>query len=192
MLSDALCSYGDGIDEHTLRMLAAGTLTPAHASAFCGYVKIIRHRYSLDAVVRGDARWPTAPADRDLLYFLAEAFRARLVKELPADRGHASANLRQFAHRAKALLVELAEISLRVVETGLYRRLRHPGYTGSLLIWTGFALASRSAPVVALVAGLLAPVYRRRIAAEEELLARDVPGYDAYRRRTRRLIPFVW
>lgn len=116
MLSDALCSYGDGIDEDTLRLLAAGTLTPAHASAFCGYVKIIRHRYSLDAVVRGDARWPTAPADRDLLYFPAEAFRARLVKELPADRGHASANLRQFAHRAKALLIELAEISLECAQ----------------------------------------------------------------------------
>jgi MoxR-like ATPase len=122
MLSDALRSYGDSIDEDTLRLLAAGTLSPAHASGFCGYVKIVRHRFGLDAVVRGDAGWPGAPGDRDLLYFLAEAFRARLVKDLPAGKEHASPALRQFAHRAKAMLVDLAEISLEcaqmVIATG--------------------------------------------------------------------------
>jgi hypothetical protein len=112
MLSDALRSYGDGIDEETVGLLAAGTLTPAHATAFGGYVKIVRHRYGLDAIVRGDAGWPSRPDDRDLLYFLAEAFRARLIKDLPAGKAHASANLRQFAHRAKAMLVELSELSL--------------------------------------------------------------------------------
>ncbi|GAA4976893.1 MoxR family ATPase [Actinoplanes utahensis] len=112
MLSDALHSYGDGIGEEMLGLLAAGTLGPAHATAFGGYVKIVRHRYGLDAIVRGDAGWPSAPGDRDLLYFLAEAFRARLIKDLPAGKSHASAGLRQFAHRAKAMLVELAEISL--------------------------------------------------------------------------------
>ncbi|MEV4347431.1 MoxR family ATPase [Actinoplanes sp. NPDC049596] len=112
MLSDALRSYGDGIDEETVRLLAAGTLSPVHASAFGGYVKLVRHRYGLDAILRGDAGWPSRPADRDLLYFLAETFRARLVKELPADKDHAPAAVRHFAHRAKALLVELAELSL--------------------------------------------------------------------------------
>ena len=122
MLSDALRSYGPKIDEGTLRLLAAGTLSSAHASGFCGYAKIVRHRYGLDAVVRGDVGWPASPADRDLLYFLAESFRARLVKELPAGKQHASPATRQFAHRAKALLVELAEISLEcaqlVIATG--------------------------------------------------------------------------
>lgn len=116
MLSDALRSYGDGIDEQTLRLLASGTLSPGHAAAFCGYVKIVRHRYGLDAVLRGDAGWPAAPADRDLLYFLAETFRARLVKDLPANKEYASPGVRQFVHRAKALLVELAEISLECAQ----------------------------------------------------------------------------
>jgi MoxR-like ATPase len=122
MLSDALHSYGDEIDEGTLRLLAAGTLSPAHAAAFCGYVKIVRQRYGLDAILRGDARWPTAPNERDVLNFLAETFRARLIKDLPGSKQHASAALRQFAHRAKAMLIELAEISLEcaqlVVATG--------------------------------------------------------------------------
>jgi hypothetical protein len=116
MLSDALRSYGDGIGEDTLRLLAAGTLGPTHAAGFAGYVKIIRNRYGLDAVIRGDAGWPTAPTDRDLLYFLAETFRARLVKDLPASKQHASPTVRQFAHRSKALLVELAELSLECAQ----------------------------------------------------------------------------
>lgn len=80
----------------------------------------------------------------------------------------------------------------QVVDTGPYRVLRHPGYAGSLLTWTGFALASRSTPVVAVTAGLLGRAYHRRITAEEELLQRDLPGYTAYRQHTKRLIPFIW
>ena len=112
MLSDALQAYSGEVADETLRLLAGGTLSPAHASAFAGYVKIIRHRYGLEAIVSGDAGWPTAPDDRDLLYFLAEAFRARLVKDLPAGKEHAPPAVRRFAHRAKGLLVELAELSL--------------------------------------------------------------------------------
>jgi hypothetical protein len=116
MLSDALRSYGDGVDEETVRLLAAGTLSPAHASGFTAYVKTVRHRYGLDAIVRGDAGWPRAATDRDLLYFFAEAFRARLIKELPDSRDHASRSVRDFAIRAKGLLVELAEISLECAQ----------------------------------------------------------------------------
>jgi len=79
-----------------------------------------------------------------------------------------------------------------VVDRGSYRFVRHPGYAGSLLIWTGFALTSRSIPVVETVGGLLAYAYHRRVAAEEALLRRDLPGYAAYAKRTKRLIPFVW
>jgi protein-S-isoprenylcysteine O-methyltransferase len=90
---------------------------------------------------------------------------------------------------SRTLRVELAQ---RTVESGPYRFVRHPGYAGSLLIWTGFALTSRSLPVVEGVGGLLALAYHRRVAAEEVLLRRELPGYAAYSRRTKRLIPFVW
>ena len=79
-----------------------------------------------------------------------------------------------------------------LVDDGPYGVVRHPGYLGSLLTWTGFAVASRSAPVVALTSALMARAYRDRIRAEEELLARALPGYVEYMQRTRRLIPFVW
>lgn len=80
----------------------------------------------------------------------------------------------------------------RVVDTGPYRLVRHPGYAGSLLTWTGFALASRSWPVIAVVTGLLGRAYQRRVIAEEKLLRRGLPGYTAYSHRTKKLIPFLW
>lgn len=79
-----------------------------------------------------------------------------------------------------------------VTDTGPYRLIRHPGYLGSLLTWTGFALTSRSVPVVVVVPGLLGAAYGRRVTAEEQLLRRDLPGYAAYSQRTKRLVPFLW
>jgi hypothetical protein len=116
MLSDALHSYGSGVTDDTLRMLAFGTVTATHASSFRAYVKTVRNAFGLESILKGDVGWPAAPDDRDLLYFLAEAFRARLVKELAADKLSASPAAKQLAHRGKALLVELAEISLEIAQ----------------------------------------------------------------------------
>jgi protein-S-isoprenylcysteine O-methyltransferase Ste14 len=80
----------------------------------------------------------------------------------------------------------------QVVDTGPYRVVRHPGYSGALLVWIGLSLASRSVPATVVVAGLMGRAYRRRIAAEEHLLRSALPGYADYCRRTRKLIPFVW
>jgi len=90
---------------------------------------------------------------------------------------------------SRTLRVQRAQ---QVVDRGPYRFVRHPGYAGSLLIWTGFALTSRSFTVVEIVGGLLGIAYHRRVAAEEALLRRELPGYVAYSKRTKRLIPFVW
>jgi protein-S-isoprenylcysteine O-methyltransferase Ste14 len=90
---------------------------------------------------------------------------------------------------SRTLRVEDAQ---HVVDTGPYRWVRHPGYAGSLLVWLGFALASRSVPAVVLVTGLFSAVYRRRIVAEEMLLRRDLSGYVTYTERTKRLVPHVW
>ncbi|HEY6469751.1 MAG TPA: isoprenylcysteine carboxylmethyltransferase family protein [Candidatus Dormibacteraeota bacterium] len=84
------------------------------------------------------------------------------------------------------------EDAQRVVDSGPYAVVRHPGYAGSLLIWTGFALTSRSMPVVVTVAALFATAYQRRIAAEEMLLRRELPAYASYCERTKKLIPLLW
>ena len=85
-----------------------------------------------------------------------------------------------------------AEEEQQVVDSGPNRLIRHPGYLGSLLTWSGFGLTSGSLPVVATVGGLLGCAYRHRIAAEEDLLCRDLPGYLEYSGRTKKLIPLIW
>jgi protein-S-isoprenylcysteine O-methyltransferase Ste14 len=80
----------------------------------------------------------------------------------------------------------------QVTERGPYRRLRHPGYAGSLLVWCGFGLTTGSAAVLGTVAALLFPAYVHRMEAEERLLTRQLPGYAAYTERTSRLVPYVW
>ncbi|GAA1026028.1 MULTISPECIES: MoxR family ATPase [Amycolatopsis] len=116
MLSDLLHSAGDPLEDETVGLLAYATLTPQHAGAFRSYLKVARHAFDLEAILKGDARWPAEPDERDLLYFLAETFRVRLARDLPADKRHASSAVRQFAFRAKSLLVELAEISLEMAQ----------------------------------------------------------------------------
>jgi hypothetical protein len=116
MLSDALYSFGDGMTEQQLEIAANGCLTNAHAVQFRAFLKQIRNRYALTKIIDGEQKWPSAPEDRDALYFLAQSFRAQLVKELPEDKAKLSANAQNLAFRAKALLQDLANLSLEIAQ----------------------------------------------------------------------------
>lgn len=77
-----------------------------------------------------------------------------------------------------------------VVGSGPYRLLRHPSYTGALLIALGTALGFASAWSVALVLALCVPAYLFRIHVEErELVSRLGAAYEQYRTRTWSLLP---
>ncbi|GHF67319.1 hypothetical protein GCM10010218_56000 [Streptomyces mashuensis] len=81
----------------------------------------------------------------------------------------------------------------RVVREGPYRLIRHPGYSGSLLVWSGYALATAGWIAFLLVAAVLLAAYSWRIAAEERLLlAAFGAEYAGYRRDTKRLVPFLY
>jgi protein-S-isoprenylcysteine O-methyltransferase Ste14 len=75
-----------------------------------------------------------------------------------------------------------------VVSAGVYRFIRHPIYTGDLLLLIGLELALNSWLVV--LALLLVPVVLRQAIREERMLAATLPGYEAYCRATKRFIPF--
>jgi MoxR-like ATPase len=116
MLSDALNEYKDRFDDKVLDVLTAGCLSPPHASQFRAFAKQTRSRYRLAAILKGEVGWPHAPEDRDLLYFLSQSLRAHLIKELPAAREGLGEAHRELAHRAKALLKELATISFEMAQ----------------------------------------------------------------------------
>ncbi len=81
----------------------------------------------------------------------------------------------------------------RVVDTGPYRWIRHPGYVGGTLTAIGIGLAL-SSWLGALLAGLvLAAAYTIRIPREEALLAQEMgDAYRTYMARTKRFIPYLF
>lgn len=80
----------------------------------------------------------------------------------------------------------------RVIDTGPYRHVRHPGYAAALLLFFGMALALGSFWAL-LPAALAAAVLVLRTAWEDRLLRTELTGYDGFARRVRwRLVPGLW
>lgn len=77
-----------------------------------------------------------------------------------------------------------------VVAHGLYRYIRHPIYTGDLLLLAGLELSLNSWLVFGVA--LIAAVVTQKAAREEKDLAGGIPDYGDYCRRTKRFIPFVF
>ncbi|HWP98656.1 MAG TPA: isoprenylcysteine carboxylmethyltransferase family protein [Syntrophomonadaceae bacterium] len=123
--------------------------------------------------------WSTVPVwvvvAANLMVFLGYVFIIIVFKE----NGYASANIK-------------VEEDQQVISTGPYAIIRHPMYTGLLVmvLFAPLALASYWAVIPAL---LNIPWTIIRIKNEEELLLRDLPGYRDYSIKTPyRLIPSVW
>jgi protein-S-isoprenylcysteine O-methyltransferase Ste14 len=79
-----------------------------------------------------------------------------------------------------------------VIETGPYRLIRHPSYTGFLITVLGFGLTLTNWLSLLVLMGCTALGFWYRIQVEEHVL-QDQLGrrYQEYMRRTKRLIPFV-
>jgi protein-S-isoprenylcysteine O-methyltransferase Ste14 len=81
----------------------------------------------------------------------------------------------------------------RLVQSGPYRFVRHPGYTGFLLLALGVCLGYASLIGLCAIPILLLPGLAYRMRVEERLLIGHFGAeYSAYARRTKRLIPFLW
>ena len=78
----------------------------------------------------------------------------------------------------------------RVIDTGPYRVVRHPIYTGILIAI--YATAALKGTVLALAGALLITIGLWMKARLEERFLREElgPGYDAYRKRVPMLMPF--
>lgn len=77
----------------------------------------------------------------------------------------------------------------RLVSSGPYRYMQHPGYTGAVLLFVGIALVQVRPAALAATVALVAAV-RRRAATEERLLERGLDArYLHYHRTTGRFLP---
>jgi len=79
-----------------------------------------------------------------------------------------------------------------VIEAGPYRLIRHPSYSGILLILLGFGLSLTNWLSLLVIMGCALIGLSYRIHVEEHVLQEQLgQGYQEYMRRTKRLIPFV-
>jgi protein-S-isoprenylcysteine O-methyltransferase Ste14 len=112
----------------------------------------------------------------DILVFLGYMIIARVMEE----------------NRYASAIIEISK-EQKIIETGPYKIVRHPMYTGGLIfiLFTPLALGSYWALIPFSVSTVLALILR--IINEEKLLIANLPEYSEYCKKTKyRLIPFVW
>jgi protein-S-isoprenylcysteine O-methyltransferase Ste14 len=80
----------------------------------------------------------------------------------------------------------------KVVKTGPYRLVRHPSYTGALLIIVGVGLALQSWGAVLVLLLVFGITFGYRIRMEEKVLVSELGDeYVQYMKTTKRIIPYI-
>jgi protein-S-isoprenylcysteine O-methyltransferase Ste14 len=80
-----------------------------------------------------------------------------------------------------------------LIEKGLYKRIRHPGYLGQLIIFLGFSVSLSNWLSVLLLMGFVLPGFIYRIHTEEHFMVDQFGDkYLEYQKRTKRLIPWLF
>jgi protein-S-isoprenylcysteine O-methyltransferase Ste14 len=88
-------------------------------------------------------------------------------------------------------IIEVAE-NQKVISTGPYALVRHPMYTGGLIMLFGIPLALGSWWGMLVNIPMTAAILWRLL-DEEKFLLRELPGYAEYREKVKyRLVPLVW
>jgi protein-S-isoprenylcysteine O-methyltransferase Ste14 len=80
----------------------------------------------------------------------------------------------------------------RVISKGLYKKVRHPGYTADFLWYLSLPLFLRSIitfiPIIIALSFLLTRTY-----LEDKTLKKELDGYKEYSKKVKyRLIPYIW
>ena len=80
----------------------------------------------------------------------------------------------------------------KVIDMGLYRIVRHPMYSATLLLFLSMPIVLGS-PFAFLIFLAYPFIIAKRIKLEEEFLQRELEGYCQYMQRVKyRLMPFIW
>jgi protein-S-isoprenylcysteine O-methyltransferase Ste14 len=81
----------------------------------------------------------------------------------------------------------------KVVSSGPYATIRHPGYLAEILLWTGFGVLSSNLIVLFSMPALFTGAYMYRISSEEKMLVRELgKDYKEYQKRTKRILPYLF
>ena len=85
------------------------------------------------------------------------------------------------------------ENNQQVVQSGPYRLIRHPSYTGLILTCLGYGVALQNIFSLIIVGTLPTIALLHRIDMEEKVLSAGMgEAYGIYQKRTKKLIPGIW
>jgi protein-S-isoprenylcysteine O-methyltransferase Ste14 len=85
------------------------------------------------------------------------------------------------------------EDNQKVIQSGPYRVIRHPSYTGMLLTCLGYGIALQNMVSLVVVAAFPTMALLHRIGVEEVALAAGLgPAYVSYQKKSKKLIPGIW
>ena len=123
--------------------------------------------------------WSPVPAAISLVGDVLVAVGLGMAMLVVIQNGYAAVNV-------------VVEAGQRLVSSGLYGLMRHPMYTGNVILMLGVPLALGSYwGLVFVIPGLIVLILRIR--DEEDLLAHELSGYREYTHQVRyRLVPYVW
>ena len=80
----------------------------------------------------------------------------------------------------------------KVIDTGLYGIVRHPMYMATVFLFLAMPLVLGSLISFVIILCYI-PLIVKRIRNEEQVLTKELNGYEAYRKKVKyRLIPFIW
>jgi protein-S-isoprenylcysteine O-methyltransferase Ste14 len=130
------------------------------------------------------------------IYWIAPVMNTRLGLYMGSAFIIAGMIIRFIAIRTlgKFFTVDLAiHRDQNLIKTGLYKYIRHPSYSGSLLSFAGFGLSLNNwmSLIIIFVPILVTFIYR--INLEEKLLLKQFGSeYEDYKKTTKRLIPMIY
>jgi len=97
--------------------------------------------------------------------------------------------LRENAYLSRVIEVQKDQ---KVIDTGLYKIVRHPMYSTTILLFLSMPLILDS--LISFIIFLVYPfIIIKRIKNEEEYLEKNLKGYKEYKKKVKyKLIPFIW
>lgn len=128
----------------------------------------------------------------DVLPIATDSLEHRLIGVVLYTLGLATAITARFQLGDNWSNIETGQVldNQSVVAAGIYAYVRHPIYIGDILLLLGLELALNSWLVLGVL--VLAPFVMLKAIKEERMLVGELPGYEAYCRRSKRFIPFVF
>ena len=80
----------------------------------------------------------------------------------------------------------------QLITNGMYKFVRHPAYTGSILSLLGVSIALKNIPAILIVAICSFVCYQIRINVEEAVLQKYFKEYNLYKEKTYKLFPYIY